>query len=233
MLVTAIDGVPSARGFSRHLERFTRGLETLGVTVDPSPFLTSSRNCIHEYALNAGYCFPRLECWDDNGSFILTLNLRAAPQRTDAVSLTTRERMSIATPHLKGPNIATYSACVRDASSEVLLTQEGAAVEGTTTTLMWWEDNTLMILPGAGTNRVHSVTEQLILELATSLHQPTAVARRSPQELASHEIWAVNALHGIRPVTSIDGQPLTSPDADRLSRWRAHLDRTWEPVRMG
>ena len=49
-------------------------------------------------------------------------------------------------------------------------------------------------------------------------------------ELTSHEVWAVNALHGIRTVTSINGVALPSPVPQRLAWFREALDRTWEAI---
>ncbi|MFC7765485.1 hypothetical protein [Leucobacter soli] len=84
------------------------------------------------------------------------------------------------------------------------------------------------------------MTEALLLEAADRrlvgtkpnrrrIGQPQP-ARLAPVELAQHEVWAVNALHGIRVVTSIDGTPLPPPDERRLQWFREALDRTWEAV---
>ena len=46
-------------------------------------------------------------------------------------------------------------------------------------------------------------------------------------------MWAVNALHGIRPVASLDGNALADPEPARLAWFRAALDRSWEPLAAG
>lgn len=55
-------------------------------------------------------------------------------------------------------------------------------------------------------------------------------ARLTPAELSLHEVWAVNALHGIRVVTSIDGVLLPEPDERRLKWFREALDQAWRRV---
>lgn len=230
MLVTRKGGVPSARGCSLHLQRFAKGLHAIGVTADTSSFMTPSLHSIHEYTLETGDSFPRFECWEHRGSFRLALNLRTAPQRSKTITLVSRERTRITTPQLKGPNIDAYSSLIHDASSEVLLTAHGNAIEGTTTSLIWWDNDTLMTLPDTGSSRVFSITEQLILALAAEDHQRVGVSSQTPHHLANHEVWAINALHGIRPVTAIDGITLPAPQEERLQHWRERLNQTWEPV---
>lgn len=53
----------------------------------------------------------------------------------------------------------------------------------------------------------------------------------TPAQLLGHEVWAVNALHGIRPVSHLDGVALPRPVAPRLAWFRAALERAWQPVR--
>ena len=67
--------------------------------------------------------------------------------------------------------------------------------------------------------------EALLGELLGAL-EPAAV---TPAELAECEVWAVNALHGIRVVANIDGVDTRAPDSVRLTRARAALDQTWQP----
>lgn len=230
MLVSVRDEVPRARGFSLHLQRFTEGLITVGAEIDPNPFFEASRRKIHNFTHITGDTFPRFECWETNGTFRLDLNLRSAPPRRETIELVSKERENLPNRHIKGPNIETYTAWTRKKGSELLLTEHGYAVEGTTTTLVWWEQDTLMLLPGAGVVRVASVIEQLIVALAAEVHQPVAVAARTPQELVGFEVWAVNALHGIRRVTSIDGVASPFHNEARLLQWQDLLNATWEPV---
>jgi len=52
----------------------------------------------------------------------------------------------------------------------------------------------------------------------------------TPDELDGLEIWALNALQGIRIVTEwIDG-PSTAEQPGRLALWRARLDRLRKPL---
>lgn len=76
------------------------------------------------------------------------------------------------------------------------------------------------------------ISERIYAPEGTGAPETTGVSEesRTPAELARHEVWAVNALHGIRPVTAIDGVVLPEPDPDRLRAFRAALDRAWRPV---
>jgi hypothetical protein len=92
---------------------------------------------------------------------------------------------------------------------------------------------------------VPSVTECLVVDAANRLpgtqyrigqpqQQPRGItveqllprAGRAPRE-----VWALNALHGIRVVTSIDGVALPEPDTQRLACFREALDQTWQPIK--
>ena len=55
-------------------------------------------------------------------------------------------------------------------------------------------------------------------------------SRCDPEELDGLEVWALNALHGIRIVTSwIDG-PATAEEPGRLATWQARLDALRKPL---
>lgn len=88
--------------------------------------------------------------------------------------------------------------------------------------------------------RVDSITERLLIMAGGRRLVGTKPNRRrsaQPQprrttveQLMQHEVWAVNALHGIRVVTSINGVAQPAPDERRLRWFREALDRSWEPV---
>ena len=70
-------------------------------------------------------------------------------------------------------------------------------LEGGTTSLLWWREGTLCappprapVLPG--------ITRSLLLAHAAAV----AFENVTPADLAGLEVWAVNALYGIRPVTA-------------------------------
>lgn len=231
-------GVTQVRGFALHLERFRSAVvEVLhdsnidsnavaGGDIDA--FLREATARIAE----AGEGFPRLELWAAPDGPALSVALRALPPLTTEIKLRTSPvPESVATPARKGPNIATYGALARALGGEALLLDaDGAVVEGTTTALVWWDDLGHGFV-SASKARVPSVAEALIARIAGSLGATLSPAHATPEELAASDVWAVNALHGIRPVLSIDGVPVARQDPDRLSLYRAAFDGLWEPVR--
>ncbi|MBN9612660.1 MAG: hypothetical protein J0H64_04215, partial [Actinobacteria bacterium] len=194
-----------------------------------------------------GEGWPRVELWQDEvgGTPRLALQLRPLPELHDTIELRTAGYLEAQHPERKGPNIARYAALNRDLGTEALLTDaRGHVLEGATTSLVWWpreqehpEQHGFVVASEA---RVPSVTESLIITaggdrlVGEKPHrrrigqpQPRSV---TPALLADHEVWAVNALHGIRVATSIDGAPLPPPHERRLKWFREALDRAWEPV---
>lgn len=213
-------------------------------------FLLRARHEIAAY----GAGFPRLECWLDpagsgaaaSGAPGPTLRfevaLRPLPPLGNALELATQELPAPPLAHVKGPNIARYSELNRAAGCEALLVDASGEVrEGATTSLIVWtseEDDSGLRL--ASSARVASVTEAALGAAAAERLVGVKPNRKrtgalnsaslSVADLRHAEVWAVNALHGIRLVTAIDGTPLTAPRGARLRWFAAALDRTWEPV---
>lgn len=89
-------------------------------------------------------------------------------------------------------------------------------------------------------NRVSSVTEGLLFEAANKRlvgekpHRQRSgqlsESRILPVDLTNYEVWAVNALHGIRVVTAIDCVPTQRPERVRLNWFREALDRSWDSI---
>lgn len=251
-------GATEARGLQHHLDRFKWAafaawpgeqevLDRIDLFLDESlPQLAQ-----------AGECWPRLELWQDpeGGAPRLALQLRPLPPLDDTVQLRVAGHVQSPHPDRKGPNITRYSALNRELGAEALLLDErGHVLEGATTSLVWWPRVSELSEPDGsdshqdGANgwvarsprRVGSVTELLIVLAGgrrlvgakpgrTRIGQPQPRSV-TPAELAHHEVWAVNALHGIRVVTSIDGTRLPDPNARRLRWFREALDRSWEPL---
>ncbi len=216
-------GAAEVRGLEHHLARFARSTHAAsgGALRGVGNFLDETSGTIAAY----GDGFPRWELWRAaHGDFELRLSLRPLPELGDALSLTST--LAPAAPHSDrtGPNIFRYAALNRALGAEALLVGiDGIVREGATTSLVWWRGGQLF--RAAAKDRVASVTEALLGELLGAL-EPAAV---TPAELAECEVWAVNALHGIRVVANIDGVDTRAPDSVRLARARAALDQTWQP----
>jgi branched-subunit amino acid aminotransferase/4-amino-4-deoxychorismate lyase len=101
--------------------------------------------------------------------------------------------------------------------------------EGSTTCLAWWRGEVLC-LPDAAIPRVDSVTLRSVLALAAATGVEVVEERARPADLEGLEVWALNALHGIRIVTAwVDG-PATAEEPGRLAAWRARLDALRRPL---
>ena len=132
-------------------------------------------------------------------------------------------------PTVKGPHIALFAELNRELGAEALLTDtSGHVLEGATTSLVWWHGAQGYVSASAA--RVPSVTESLLRQVSAHIGTPFLPSLMTPAEIAACEVWAVNALHGIRVVDTIDHVSLPLPQARRLHDFAAALDHTWEPV---
>lgn len=190
-----------------------------------------------------GEAFPRLELWrTSDGETSYELSERPVPALGSTLQARVAGHIALDAPTRKGPGIELLGALNRKLGAEALLTDvDGRVREGATTSLIYWADETDesgCVIEDA--NRVASVTESLILDAAQ--HRLIGIKPNRQRTGALHlgfptvaelqraEVWAVNALHGIRPISSIDGVALPDPELTRLRWFREALDRTWEPV---
>ena len=85
-------------------------------------------------------------------------------------------------------------------------------------------------MPADDIDRVDGVTVRSVVTLATALGIDVLHESVRPEELDGLEVWALNALHGIRIVTSwVDG-PATAEEPGRLATWQARLDALRKPL---
>ena len=169
--------------------------------------------------------FPRLEVSSHDGSFRLLFRLRSAPELQQSVVVATHSGTDPRTePTVKGPDLEAMlrlrQEAQRSGAREAVILDAGLVSEGSTTSLMWWRGDRLMV-PPAYLPRIPSITARAILTIAAAIGTQVAEEEATPDELAGCEVWAVNALHGIRIVRAwVDG-----PDLDTSGR---HADR-WRP----
>ena len=230
-------GETEVRGGKAHLKRFALTARAASghnpsLLASLDGFLAESVDQISEF----GAGWPRLELWgntddaDNPRHYELRLALRALPALGASIGLRSSIARGVRHPERKGPNIARYADLNRHLEAEaLLLDQHGYVLEGATTSLVWWQDELLSLAASAG--RVDSITEALIVEYAQSRGVRVVHTNALPSDLANAEIWAVNALHGIRPVTRLDQKPLRAPAEDRLREYTSALDRSWRPLR--
>lgn len=187
-----------------------------------------------------GNWFPRVELRTGGGSSHLWYRHRPAPVLTRSVTLATYvgddpRRV----PAVKGPDIETLGRIRRDAGRRgvddvVFVTANGHIIDGAANALMWWRGETLCAPPRAETDpafaRVASVTSTALLGLAFALGVHTNEEATTPAELDGSEVWAVNALHGIRMVTNWENGPQLAEKPGRIGVWRDRLRSLRSPI---
>jgi branched-subunit amino acid aminotransferase/4-amino-4-deoxychorismate lyase len=125
-------------------------------------------------------------------------------------------------------------AVSRGADEAVLTTDSGVVIEAAHSSILWWEDETLC-LPPPELLLLAGVTSGLIQDRAHRSGIPVAHRLRTVPELDNREVWLVNALHGIRPVTGWTGRPngagpLRAGPAGRAAEWRSWLAEMADPL---
>lgn len=239
------DGQAEVRGFAQHLARFRGSVVEVWNQISSDEEARLDNFLAHAVSRIAagGEAFPRLELWrNSDGETSYELSERPLPPLGSSLVARTAGHVALEAPARKGPGIGILGALNRKLGAEAVLTDEAGRVrEGATTSLIYWTDESgesgLMI---EDRNRVESVTELLIMDAAQrrlvgakpNRQRTGALHLGSPTvaELQRAEVWAVNALHGIRLISSIDGVSLPDPEPTRLQWFREALDRTWEPV---
>ena len=249
---TGADG-SEVRALHLHLARFRAGIERVARShaintdaLDVDSFLASAVEAI----ARTGECFPRLElCVNpasarDRGTgarqrtqltapeagLALRVSLRPLPKLTETVELVSARTPPPVDARTKGPNISRYSRLNQRTGAETLLLDaDGSVREGATTSLLVWDRGTLLV--SASVERVDSVCERLVSAHARERGLPVERRALLPEELIGRELWAVNALHGIRPVVALDGVERHGPaDEARLREFREALDSSFAPI---
>jgi len=183
----------------------------------------------------AGDWFPRVELRVQHDAAELLLRMRPSPARSRSLVLATfRGRDPRTEPWIKGPDLEAMTrlrteAQQHGADEAVILSPEGFVAEGSTTCLAWWAGDALCV-PSIELPRIDSVTLRSVLALAAATGVDVLHDTVAPEALEGCEVWALNALHGIRIVTGwVDG-PATAEQPGRLDAWRARLDALRKPL---
>ncbi|MFI7500336.1 aminotransferase class IV [Streptomyces sp. NPDC049687] len=219
------------RAYGRHRERFLRACGECG---GPGPRrLVEFWQDVTAVLPRTGEWFPRVEL--GAGSMELRLRLRHAPPLGREIRLWGVGQPDARTvPRRKGPDLEALArvrgrASGAGAQEAVLVTPSGVVLESPTASVLWWEDDTLC-LPSPRLPLLPGVTAGLIQERAVRDGVRVAHRDRNLAELDGREVWLVNALHGIRPVTGwVEGE-LTAGPAVRAPEWREWLDGLVEPL---
>ena len=220
------------RAFGKHRQRFSATARELGFSEPSSEDFWAS---LVDLIPRSGEWFPRVEIIGDDDP-VLGFRLRPSPTRTDELRVWTPPfsdpRRS---PYVKGPDIGLLGdlrarARVDHNCDEVLLVDEqGFAVESATSSLLWWDDQTLCV-PQPELAQLLGVTTSLIQAEARRRSIEIAFRRSPPADLSGHEVWLVNALHGIRRVCGWSGLPDPLPAPNWFWEWKEWLERQMEPL---
>ncbi|MEV2216200.1 aminotransferase class IV [Streptomyces sp. NPDC050997] len=219
------------RGFERHRERFLRACGECGGP--PLRRLVEFWQDMTATLPRTGEWFPRVEL--AAGSLELRLLLRHAPPLGTEVRVWAAGQSDPRTvPRRKGPDLDALARVRRRASVEgaqeaVLIAHSGVVLESATASVLWWEEDTLC-LPPPRLPVLPGVTVGIIQEQAARTRTRVAHRERTLAELDGREVWLVNALHGIRPVTGWTGRPMEAAPAVRAPEWRKWLDDLMEPL---
>lgn len=232
------------RAFDRHRARFARAAAQVAV----GELVTDDFWAAVVAKIPAtGEWFPRVDVLKapPGDEPKLAFRLRPAPERT-------RELRVLVPPYSdprtiserKGPDIALLEGVRADAHEQfgcdevLLLSEDRYVIEGATTSLLCWEGDTLCV-PDPELGALPGVTSAVIIEEASARSIPIESRRARAEDLLGHDVWLVNALHGIRRMRGfVDGREsvhrsggpqspgtdATGRSADRLDRWRGWLD---------
>jgi branched-subunit amino acid aminotransferase/4-amino-4-deoxychorismate lyase len=219
------------RGFQRHRERFLRACGESGGP--PLRRLVEFWQDVTAVLPRTGEWFPRVELGAE--SHRLRLLLRHAPPLAQEVRVwATGQPDPRTVPRRKGPDLASLArirnrAGAHGAEEAVLIAPSGLVLEAANSSLVWWEDD-ILCLPSPRLPVLAGVTVGLIQERAGRSGIRVAHRERTLEELDGREVWLVNALHGIRPVTAWTGRPMNAGPAVRAAEWRTWLDDIMEPL---
>ncbi|MCX5301698.1 aminotransferase class IV [Streptomyces sp. NBC_00193] len=226
------------RALDRHRSRFTATCtEAAGVPVALLDTFWTAMAALLPRA--AGHWFPRVELETVSpdaspdtalpGGHRLLYRLRPAPARS-----TTARVWGLAvcdprrTPRHKGPDLGALAevrsrATAADADEALLVTADGVVLEAANSSLLWWEEDVLCH-PPAELPVLPGVTASLLLDRAARTGVTVRPVRRRLSALAGREVWVVNALHGLRPVTAWTGGSLPAGAPLHAAAWQNWLD---------
>ncbi|MFF4401257.1 aminotransferase class IV [Streptomyces sp. NPDC001480] len=222
------------RGLGRHRERFLRACgECDG---PPLRRLLEFWQDMTAALPRTGEWFPRVELAAGSGE--LRLLLRHAPPLGSEIRVWAAGQSDPRIlPRRKGPDLDALARVRRRATGAgaeeaVLVTPSGVVLEAATASVLWWEDDTLC-LPEPRLPVLPGVTVGLIQERALRRGVRVAHRERTVAELDGREVWLVNALHGIRPVTGWtggQGGPIRAAVPVHAPEWREWLDGIMGPL---
>lgn len=220
------------RALSAHIRRFSSACAQI-TALPPERSAEFVRAAVQRIP-GTGRWFPRVELVGSDAPE-LQLWIRPAPARGEAVQLWISEEPDRRVhPSVKGADLDHLAALRQEAAGAgadeaLILSADGRIREGASTSILWWRRDVLCALPETP-DILPGVTRTVLLRLAAERGIRVELEEPTPRGLTGLEVWAVNALHGIRPVCRWVGTSIDAGPAHRARRWNAQLDRLAEPV---
>jgi branched-subunit amino acid aminotransferase/4-amino-4-deoxychorismate lyase len=214
-------------GFARHLARFAASAHTQGLVRPVDAFLEAITATLPA----TGVYFPRIDL-TERGE--LELWVRPTPELKEHIVLATAASDPRTEPTIKGPdipalNVLREKAQAAGADEAIILDSQGRIIDGSTTCLLWFDGDDV-VMPPAEALRVDSITVTLVTEALMNAGATVREQWVTPQDLVKKEIYALNALHGVRAVSGwIDG-PEVSLNQDRLAALRENYVTQFENI---
>ncbi|WP_374947726.1 aminotransferase class IV [Agreia sp.] len=182
-----------------------------------------------------GDWFPRVDALQTGDDTILMLRVRSAPALGAAVRVASLDGGDPRTvPAIKGPDLERLGtlkgdAAQNDVDEPVIVSAAGHVVDGATSAVLWWRGDRLLA-PSASLRRVDSVTAKSLRLVAAATGTESGEEFATPADLAGCEVWVVNALHGVRLVTSWRNGPRLGRTPGRAAAWQRRLDALVRPL---
>lgn len=206
-----------------HRARFLRDADSQGMVNAPTAFVDAAFAALPA----SGLWFPRFDL-TERGE--LEVWIRPAPALGSALTLWTSPDDPRTEPRIKGPDIPVL-AQLRERAQEagadeaVVVNSEGFVADGATTCFVWWRDEVLHVAPESVAS-IDSVTVREARKMADEMGCEVREEAVTPADLAGAELWALNALHGIRGVSRwLNGPSLLVNDARRDSWQKLYRSR--------
>jgi len=207
-----------------HRSRFIRDADAQGMVHAPTAFVDAAFAALP----STGLWFPRFDL-TERGE--LEVWIRPAPALGRTVTLWTSPDDPRTEPGIKGPDIPALAelrerARAAGADEAVMVDTDGFLADGATTCFVWWRDDVLHTQPisvvgqAREANRVSSVTVDVVRQMAVEAGMEVREEDVRPADVAGAQLWALNALHGIRGVTGWHDGPELSLDDDHLDAWQ-------------
>ncbi|CAB0565561.1 aminodeoxychorismate synthase, component I [Corynebacterium diphtheriae] len=209
------------RGLNLHLDRFRTACLEHGYAHHEQldAFFAEALRSIPA----TGQWFPRLEATPTE----LRIALRPAPQLRGTTTLTSVAAVR-PTPNYKGLDLD-YLAELRGSTTTddaLLVTPAGVIAETTTAAIIAWDGTKWMSMAPV---RLESVTEFLLINSARAQGEMVVTAALTVPEAQKLNLWAVNSLHGVTPVTHIDKVALPN-NPQRSALLRGWLSQSEENI---